>query len=112
MEENDKPVLIYATFPDMGAAESAAGALVDRGLAACVNILPGMVSIYIWQGRRERASEVVMIAKTRDAVADEAMSAIVSLHPYDNPAVLLLPVTAGAEKFCAWIVEQTRGKPG
>lgn len=110
MAENDKPVLIYATFPDLATAERVGGDLVNRRLAACVNILPAMISIYEWQGKRERSAEVVMIAKTRDAVADETMSAIVEAHPYDNPAVLLLPVTAGAEKFCAWIAAQTGGQ--
>lgn len=108
MHDNDKPVLIYATFPDLATAEAIAGKLVDARLIACANILPGMVSIYEWQGKRERGSEVVMIAKTRDGKADEAMAAIAEAHPYDNPAVLLLPVTAGAEKFCSWIVEQTK----
>jgi periplasmic divalent cation tolerance protein len=109
LEENDKPVLIYATFPDRATAEAVGGALVDRGLVACVNILPGMISIYVWEGQRQRSSEVVMIAKTRDARAEEAMAALVSEHPYDNPAVLLLPVMAGAEEFCAWIASQTGG---
>ena len=52
--ENDKPVLIYATFPSVAEAERIGGALVDRGLAACVNIFAGMTSIYIWEGKRER----------------------------------------------------------
>ena len=110
LAENDKPVLVYATFPDLATAERIGSSLIDRRLAACVNILPAMISIYEWQGKRERAAEVVMIAKTRDAVADDTMAAIVEAHPYDNPAVLLLPVTAGAEKFCAWIAEQTGGR--
>lgn len=107
MEENDKPVLIYATFPDLATAEACGTALVDGRLAACVNILPAMISIYMWQGQRERNAEVVMIAKTRDEVAEQAMAAILNRHPYDNPAVLLLPVTAAPEAFCTWIAEQT-----
>lgn len=112
MDANDKPVLIYATFPDFATAERIGGALVDRGLVACVNIFPGMVSIYVWQGQRERASEVAMIAKTRDALADDALAALVSAHPYENPAALILPVSGGSEAFCSWISEQTRGGSG
>lgn len=111
MEANDKPVLIYATFPDLATAEATAGKLVDAGLIACANILPGMISIYEWQGQRERTSEVVMIAKTRDARAEDAMAVIAETHPYDNPAVLLLPVAAGAEAYCTWIAEQTADRP-
>ena len=54
MRENDKPVLIYSTFPSAAEAERVGGALVDQGLAACVNIFPGMTAIYVWEGKRQR----------------------------------------------------------
>ena len=57
MRENDKPVLIYSTFPSAAEAERVGGALVDQGLAACVNIFPGMTAIYVWEGKRQRESE-------------------------------------------------------
>lgn len=107
MDEIDKPVLVYTTCPSQEAAESIGGALVEAGLAACVNILPGMVSIYVWQGDRQRDEEVVMIAKTRTAMAKAVTSKIEELHPYDVPAVLVLPVSGGAARFMAWIGEQT-----
>ena len=102
-----RAVLIYATCPSLAEAERIGGRLVDAGLAACVNILPGMVSIYVWQGQRHRDGEVVLIAKTRGGLAKQAVSEIRSLHPYDNPAVVVLPVTGGAEAFLAWIEAQT-----
>jgi periplasmic divalent cation tolerance protein len=107
LQENDKPVLIYSTFPSAEEAERIGGALVDRGLAACVNIFPSMTAIYVWQGKRERGSEAAMLIKTRSALADQAIAEARKLHPYTNPALLVLPVTGGSEDFMRWIAEQT-----
>ena len=63
--EKDTPILVYATFPSLDDAERIGGRLVDDGLAACVNILPGMVSIYVWQGQRQKDEECAMIIKSR-----------------------------------------------
>jgi periplasmic divalent cation tolerance protein len=104
---SDDPVLVYATFPSPDEAERVGGVLVDRGLAACVNILPGMTSIYVWQGARHRDSEAVMIIKTRAALADEVVAEAKRLHPYDNPALVVIPVTGGSADFCRWIAGQT-----
>ena len=65
MDANDKPVLVYSTFPSVAEAERVGGSLVDRGLAACVDIIDGMTSLYTWQGKRERSAETVMLIKTR-----------------------------------------------
>ena len=110
MQENDKAVLIYSTFPTPESAETAGGALVDTGLAACVNILPGMTSIYVWQGERHRDSEAVMVIKTRAVLADAAIAEARRLHPYTNPAFLVLPVQSGSPDFLRWIAEQTARK--
>ena len=107
MDENDKPVLIYSTFPSAEEAERIGGALVDRGLAACVNIFPGMTSIYIWEGKRQRETEAAMLIKTRASLADRAIAEARKLHPYTNPAFLVLPITGGSEDFLRWIAEQT-----
>ena len=107
MDANDKPVLIYSTYPSAEEAERIGGALVDRGLAACVNVFPGMTSIYIWEGKRERGSEAAMLIKTRASLADRAIAEARKLHPYSNPAFLVLPITGGSEDFLRWIAEQT-----
>jgi periplasmic divalent cation tolerance protein len=109
MSENDKPVLIYSTYPSLETAEAAGGVLVDQGLAACVNILPGMVSIYTWEGARHREQEVVMIIKTRAGLAEAVVAAARRSHPYTNPALLVLPVEGGSADFCSWILAQTSG---
>jgi periplasmic divalent cation tolerance protein len=117
VQENDKSnnavaintgaVLIYTTFPSAESAEKAGGALVDRGLAACVNLLQGMTSIYVWQGKRQRDIEAVMIIKTRASLAEDVIRVIRDGHPYSNPALLVLPVVGGSQDFISWIKERT-----
>jgi periplasmic divalent cation tolerance protein len=117
VQENDKSnnalaintgaVLIYTTFPSAESAEKAGGALVDRGLAACVNLLQGMTSIYVWQGKRQRDIEAVMIIKTRASLTEEVIRVVREGHPYSNPALLVLPVAGGSQDFISWIKEQT-----
>lgn len=83
--------------------------LVRQKLAGCINILPGMVSIYVWEGSLERAQEVVLIAKTAAASADACMAAILQGHPYDTPAILVLPVAAGSAAYVNWILAGSQG---
>ncbi len=111
MQENDKAVLVYTTFPDQAAAEGTGGAIVQAGLAACVNIIPGMTSIYVWQGNLSRDSEVVMLVKTRASLAERVMAEITARHPYETPALLILPVEGGSEAFLGWIAAQSTGAP-
>jgi periplasmic divalent cation tolerance protein len=107
VQANDKPILIYATFPSLQDAERIGGELVDCRLAACVNIIPGMTSIYIWKGERQRDSECVGIIKTRQTLAGPVMAMVRRLHSYDNPALVVLPVEGGSPEFLAWIEAQT-----
>ncbi len=107
MQENDKPVLIYSTFPSGPVAESIGGQLVEQRLAACVNILPGMTSIYRWEGKVARDSEAVMIIKTRASLAEAVIAAVKAQHPYTNPALLVIPVEGGAAAYLAWLCEET-----
>lgn len=104
--EMDGAALVYATFPTLEAAEAAGRRLVEERLAACVNIIPGMVSIYRWEGAIERASEVVMVIKTRRERADAVIARVRRDHPYDNPALLIVPVGGGSADFLAWIVAE------
>lgn len=99
--------LIYTTWPDMETAESAARAAVESGLAACANILPGMVSIFRWDGAMQRETEAVMLLKTTADAAAALSSLLSSLHPYDTPAVMSLAVDAetSSGKFLKWIAQ-------
>jgi periplasmic divalent cation tolerance protein len=100
----DDVALIYTTFPSLGEAEKVGQHLVEARLAACVNILPGMVSIYSWQGRTESASEAAMLIKTAKSRTEEVLDALKRLHPYDVPARLVLPVVGGGADFLSWII--------
>ena len=105
--EKDTAILVYATFPSLEEAERIGGRLVDDGLAACVNILPGMVSIYVWQGQRQRDSECAMIMKSRTSLADRIVETVRDTHPYDNPALVVLDIAGGSPPFLEWILAQT-----
>jgi periplasmic divalent cation tolerance protein len=105
--DTDKPVLVYATFPSLAAAEAMGARLVEQRLAACVNIIPEMVAIYRWEGKLERGAEVVMIVKTRESLARRVMDAVRAEHEYQTPALLVLPVLDGSAEYCRWIVDET-----
>ena len=108
----DDPVLVYTTWPSPAAAEAAGRDVVGRRLAACVNILPAMVSIYPWQGRIERAEEAVMILKTRRALTERLMAAVRAAHPYEVPAILVLPLAGADPDYAAWITAETAAPDG
>ncbi len=86
-------------------AEHLARALVERRLAACVNVVPGVVSLYRWKGRVERDEERLLVIKTRAERFEELRDALVALHPYELPELIALPVSAGHEPYLAWLSE-------
>jgi periplasmic divalent cation tolerance protein len=103
----ERIVFVYTTYPSAVEAEQAGRVLVERELAACVNILPGMVSLYRWQGAVERAEEAVMIIKTRASLADAVRTSVKATHPYDTPAIAVLPVEGVDDRYFAWILDST-----
>jgi periplasmic divalent cation tolerance protein len=100
-------VFVYTTFPSLVEAERAGRALVERRLCACVNILPGMISHYWWQGAIERGEEVVMIIKTRASLAERASAAVKEMHPYTTPALLVLPIESVDQGYLDWLLAET-----
>ena len=100
-------VFIYSTFPDKVIAEKAALDLLEKRLVACVNILPPMQSFYWWQGKIESAAEIILIAKTTEDQFDAAKACILSLHPYECPCIIALPIIAGHTPFFEWIAQET-----
>lgn len=107
--DDARPVVVYATFPDYGTADAIATALVEQRLAACVNLIPGMRSIYRWQGALERADEVVAIIKSQAAEVPRIVATIERLHPYHAPAVVVLPIESGSRAYLDWITAETTG---
>lgn len=111
LRERAEPVvdiaLVYTTFPDMETATSEGTTLVEAGLAACVNVFPGMTSIYVWDGALHRDCEVVMIVKTQADLTGRVIAEVRTRHPYSNPAILVLPVIGGSEEYLDWLRQNT-----
>ena len=102
-------IFIYSTFGTAMEAERAAEVLVRERLAACVNIHPGMRSVYEWKGAVEKAEEAAVFIKTRTALKEKTMARLRELHPYEVPAMLVLPITGGNEDYLDWARAQTEG---
>lgn len=100
--------MVLSTAPDRATASRIARALVTERLAACVNIVAGVTSIYRWKGNLERDTEVLCVIKTRASLLARLSRRIEVLHPYDVPEVVALKVSGGAEAYLDWIDEQTR----
>lgn len=95
--------LLFCTCPDAEVAERIAGQLVGEGLAACVNILPGVRSVYQWQGVIESAQEHLLLIKTQSAGYPLVEQAIKALHPYDVPEIIAVAIERGSTDYLQWI---------
>ena len=104
----ERALLVYTTYPSIVEAERAGRSMVEQRLAACVNILPGMVSHYWWQGAIERGEEAVMLIKTRASLAEAVSDAVKQGHPYTTPAILVLPIESVDAAYFGWIMAETR----
>ena len=105
----ERAVLVYTTWPSIVEAEAAGRKIVEKRLASCVNILPGMISHYWWEGKIERAEEAVMLIKTRAALAEGVGVLVKELHSYSVPAIMVLPVESLDAAYHQWIVTETGG---
>jgi periplasmic divalent cation tolerance protein len=103
----ERAVFVYTTYPSLVEAERIGKALLERRLAACVNILPGMISHYRWQGAIERGEEVVMIVKTRASLSEDVRAAVKAMHSYTTPAILVLPIEGGEPGYLDWLMRET-----
>ena len=100
--------LVYCTFPTMEIAKSVAGPLIAQRLAACVNLIPGMVAIYEWEEALHEDPEVVAVIKTRAELVERLFAAIAAHHPYANPALISFDVASSAPAYSDWVIDQTR----
>ncbi len=101
-------VFLYTTVADLAAAEILAKPLVEKKLAACVNILPGVTSIYEWNGVLETTGEVAVLIKTRRSLIAAVEADVAARHPYETPALLVLPIEAINPAYLSWALAQTR----
>jgi len=100
--------IVLITAPDADTGTRLARALVDERLAACVNLVPGIRSIYRWEGAIEEGDEVLMVVKTRAARCAALAARVSDLHPYDVPEVLELPTVGGSPAYLDWVREESR----
>jgi len=105
----ESPLLVYTTFPDVDTALSIGEALVQDRLIACINVLPGMKSVYAWKGAIERGQEAVGILKTRKGLREKVHEALKARHPYETPVILFIEPTGADSETLAWLVGETGG---
>ncbi len=100
-----RPQLILCTCPDRECAERLAEALVEQRVAACVNILPGIKSVYRWEGKLESAEETLLLIKSHSRAYPALQQLILRLHPYELPEIIAVPVENGLPAYLDWISE-------
>lgn len=102
------PVLVcFCTCPDADTAARVADALVAERLAACVNVVPGLRSVYRWQGAVERSDETLLLIKTTRDRLEALVARVPALHPYELPEVIAVEVAGGLSTYLDWVAEQT-----
>ena len=100
--------LVLCSFPDIDSARQIGTLLVERQLAACVNLLPSAESIYHWQGKVESAPEVLALFKTTEALSSAFEEALAEAHPYEVPEIIAIRPDAVAGPYRAWLLESLR----
>ena len=99
-------VLVYCPCPSTAEAERLGSALIDNRLAGCINIIPGMISIYRWEGKRERSEEAVLLVKTSSERTADVRSFLEREHPYDVPAILVVPLAEVNRAYADWLHQE------
>ena len=110
MDEKDHLLLVLITAPDLEIAQKLARALVTNQIAACVNIVPSLLSIYSWEEKVQEDQEVLLLVKTREELLEDHLLPLIhDLHPYDLPEIISLPIVGGSKSYLNWIREETNG---
>jgi periplasmic divalent cation tolerance protein len=107
MDENAGMIAVYTTLPNEADARKIGRELVEEKLAACVNIFPGMVSIYRWQDGVETGNETAMLIKTRKDLSEQVVKALTAKHPYSVPAIIVFEPQYVATAYLEWLFAQT-----
>ena len=105
----DELVLAISTAPDAEHAARIGRALVEERLIACANLVPGLTSIYRWQGGVQSDPEVLLLMKTRRALVPHLKERLPQLHPYQVPELVVSPIVDGLEAYCRWVRDETDG---
>lgn len=96
-------LIVFCTCASHAEASRLAHSLVSEGVAACVNIVPAIESVYRWEGKIERSQEVLLLIKTTRGLFPALRESIIKLHSYDTPEVIAVPVADGSAKYLAWL---------
>ena len=99
--------VVFSTCPDVTTAQRLGAALVEARLAACVSVVPGLLSIYRWQGAVQEDAECLLVMKTSVTRVAALTEWLRTHHPYELPEIVAVPVTAGAQNYLHWVVAQT-----
>ena len=105
---NTEPQIVLCTVPNAAAAETIASTLVSESLAACVNISPGITSIYRWKGVIENDRELLLLIKTAANVWPFIEQRIRSIHPYELPEIIAVPVQTGQKDYIKWLTDNLK----
>ena len=105
--EGDAVSVVLATVPDVEVGRGLARALLDERLIACANVVPGVTSLYRWQGEVHEDAECLVVMKTRTELVPRLAERVSALHPYELPEVLALRVTDGLPAYCRWVLDET-----
>jgi periplasmic divalent cation tolerance protein len=109
MEARSDPIVVLMTAATAEEATRIAELLVSRKLAACVQILPEMQSIYVWKGELQREKEVLLLAKTTRANFDQLEREVRAIHNYETPEIIALPIAVGSEPYLKWLISSCEG---
>lgn len=104
----EQPILVLTNLPDAAAAKAIARQLVERRLAACVNMLPQVQSIYQWNEAIEEANEITLLIKTTQGRYADLEASIKAAHPYDVPEIIAMPIVQGLPQYLNWIENETK----
>ncbi|AEB11764.1 divalent-cation tolerance protein CutA [Marinithermus hydrothermalis] len=102
-------LVVLVTVPNEETAKTLARTLVEERLAACVNIVPGLTSVYRWEGKVVEDAELLLVIKTTEARFAALEARVRALHPYTVPEVIALPIQAGARPYLEWLAAETQG---
>ena len=101
-------IIVFSTFSNAEQAREVGRVLVAERLAACVNLLPGVTSIYVWEGKEEENIETLALIKTRTALYSALEARLRELHPYGVPEIIAVDVVAGSSAYLQWVAERTQ----
>lgn len=101
-------LLVMTTLPDQDTARSLARKLLEARLAACINILPAMLSLYVWQGQTCEAQEYLLLIKTQQSRYPQLATWLRAQHPYELPEIIALPLQDGLPEYLGWIIKSTQ----